>query len=148
MTPLKTGTFNLRVYGVWINSVGEVLLTEEKVGSRVFVKFPGGGLEYGEGLLDCLKREWKEETGMDLISLDHYYTTDFFQASAFHPRQQVVSVYYRVEPAAGQQPALNPRFPMVKRFIFQPLADAFDVDLPIDRVVARRLQEDFRAGRL
>ncbi|MFN9581718.1 MAG: NUDIX hydrolase, partial [Bacteroidota bacterium] len=27
----------------------------------------------------------------------HYYTTDFFQPSAFHTEQQIVSVYYLVQ---------------------------------------------------
>lgn len=62
---------------------------------RSIIKLPGGGLHWGEGLADCLKREWKEELGIDIAILGHFYTTDFFQASAFD-QSQVISVYYLV----------------------------------------------------
>ncbi len=144
----KPESFNLRVYGLWITDAYEVLLCEEKIGARTYIKFPGGGLEFGEGILDCLKREWREETGMTLERLSHYYTTDFFQPSAFNPRQQVLSFYYRVWPHPGQQPAINSKETTLRRFILQPLGESFNVDLPIDRVVAQMLTEDFKAGRL
>ena len=144
----KLEAFNLRVYGLWITDAHEVLLCQEKIGNQLYIKFPGGGLEFGEGTLDCLKREWREETGMTLERLVHYYTTDFFQPSAFHPRQQVLSIYYRVWPQADQQPLIDAKEVLIKRFIFQSLAQPFEVDLPIDRVVARMLVSDYQHGRL
>ncbi|RZK13557.1 MAG: NUDIX hydrolase, partial [Flavobacterium sp.] len=49
--------FNVRVYGVLINHDNQVLISDEQSGGRTFSKFPGGGLELGEGLIDALKRE-------------------------------------------------------------------------------------------
>lgn len=140
--------FNLRVYGLWINSRAEILLTEEALGDKAFVKYPGGGLEYGEGVADCLRREWREETGLELLGARHYYTTEFFQRSAFDPREQIVSIYYLVradETAPLRPPDGDPR---LRGFRWQPLAEPFEPTLPIDREVTRRLLRDRAEGRL
>ena len=88
--------FNIRVYGLWIQDE-RVLVSEEIIKRKPFVKFPGGGLELGEGIAHCLHREWKEELGMDIKILEHFYTNDFYQASLFDD-SQVISIYYKVEP--------------------------------------------------
>lgn len=89
--------FNIRVYGIWINEKQEVLLSKEEKGDWKFTKFPGGGLEWGEGLKEGLHREFKEETGLDLKVGEHIYTTDFFQQSAFRENDQLISIYFRME---------------------------------------------------
>lgn len=88
--------FNLRVYGILINPERHVLLVKEQIGDFEFVKFPGGGLNFGEGILDCLIREFKEETGQDISVHKHIYTTDFFVQSAFIETEQLISLYYQV----------------------------------------------------
>lgn len=40
--------------------------------------FPGGHLEEGEAITDCVKREMKEETGLDLISVQYKGNTYFY----------------------------------------------------------------------
>ncbi len=82
--PINT-RFTIRVYGIILNDRNEVLLSDESYRGHRFTKFPGGGLEYGEGTLDCLRREIREETGCRIEILRHLYTTDFFQESLFHP---------------------------------------------------------------
>jgi 8-oxo-dGTP diphosphatase len=49
--------------------------------------------EYGE----ALEREFMEELNVRVRDVSHYYTTDIFVASAFNPRDQLISVYYLVE---------------------------------------------------
>lgn len=87
--------FNVRVYGILINEHGEVLISDERTENVSFTKFPGGGLEYGEGLIDALKREFMEETGMEIEVLQHIYTTDFYEKSSFN-ESQIISIYYLV----------------------------------------------------
>jgi len=89
--------FNVRVYGLLINEQNQILLSDEEEYGFRFSKFPGGGLEYGEGLIDALKREFVEECETEIEVLEHFYTTDFFIQSVFND-SQVISVYYLVKP--------------------------------------------------
>jgi ADP-ribose pyrophosphatase YjhB (NUDIX family) len=88
--------FNVRVYGLLVNNQNEVLISDEQEYGVRFTKFPGGGLEFGEGLIDGLKREFMEECNADVEVVRHFYTTDFFVKSAFN-NSQVISVYYLVK---------------------------------------------------
>ncbi|WP_316807950.1 NUDIX domain-containing protein [Pedobacter agri] len=91
--------FNVRVYGLLINANQEVLVSDEEEYGFRFSKFPGGGLEFGEGLIDGLKREFMEECNAEIEVLSHFYTTDFFEKSSFND-SQVISVYYIVRELA------------------------------------------------
>jgi len=90
--------FNVRVYGLLLNGNNQVLVSDEFIRGGYYTKFPGGGLEFGEGTRECLKREFKEEMDLDIKVTEHIYTTDFFQMSAFNPEHQIISVYYYVQP--------------------------------------------------
>lgn len=89
--------FNVRVYGLLIDEHQRVLLSDEEEYGFRFTKFPGGGLEYGEGLIDALIREFEEECQAQVEIINHFYTTDFFIKSVFN-QSQVISVYYIVKP--------------------------------------------------
>ena len=89
--------FNIRVYGILINEKKQVLVSDEYIRGNYFTKFPGGGLEFGEGTRDCVKREFKEELNLETEIGNHIYTTDYFQLSAFHSEQQIISIYYYVK---------------------------------------------------
>ncbi len=137
----------IRVYGL-LRDQGRVLVADEVVRGQRITKFPGGGLEYGEGPRDTLVREIHEELGMEALALEHFYTTDHFQRSAFHVEEvQVLAIYYtfRVEdPAAipvdgGPATGAN----AIERFRWLDLRTAAveAVSLPLDRVVLRMLIE-------
>lgn len=87
--------FNVRVYGILIKD-GKVLVSDEYIKGNKITKFPGGGLEFGEGTIDCLQREFIEEMQLPIEVISHFYTTDFFVSSAFSPNNQVISIYYLV----------------------------------------------------
>ena len=138
--------FNIRVYGIWINDRQQILVSDERIGDFKFTKFPGGGLEFGEGIKDCLIREWKEELNIDIEVGNHIYTTDFFQLSAFDQTSQIISIYYNVRPMDAK-PLIDLR-EMVFDFhgngheeiTFRQIPlqqfSAMDVSLPIDKIVA------------
>ena len=89
--------FNLRVYGILINEQKQVLVSDELIRGSYITKFPGGGLELGEGTRDCLRREFLEELNLKIEVGEHIYTTDYFQLSAFNPEHQIISIYYSVK---------------------------------------------------
>lgn len=135
--------FNVRAYGVLVID-GAVLLSAEKYRGVDMVKLPGGGLEFGEGLRDCLVREFREETGLDIRVGEHLYTTDFFQISAFDASHQLISVYYRVFPIRRSDflkeiQSLEEN----KHFFWKSLSalQADDFTFPVDRVVYPILKE-------
>jgi ADP-ribose pyrophosphatase YjhB (NUDIX family) len=147
--------FNIRVYGVLLNDDNEVLVSDEYIKGLYITKFPGGGLEFGEGTKDCLIREFKEETGLDITVGNHIYTTDFYQVSAFNPQHQIVSIYYfvhcndLVNLNINKEPFKFPKHIVLDKntrcevFRFIPLATINDDDfnLPIDKKVASVLSK-------
>ena len=145
----------LRVYGLLIHA-GHVLVSDELIKGQRITKFPGGGLEFGEGLKDCLVREIREEIGVVALDPVHFYTTDFFQQSSFHSTpMQVVSVYYffsladplaipaAIEPFQG----LRDDGQEVFRWLDLQHSVEEDLSLPIDRWVWRLLRSGPRAHR-
>jgi 8-oxo-dGTP diphosphatase len=148
--------FTIRVYGILMDENKRILLSDEFIRGDYFTKFPGGGMELGEGTRDCLKREFKEETGLDVTIGEHIYTTDYYQQSAFNPNDQIISIYYFVH--ANDVSSLNIK---TKLFDFElhQIADPqgqsevlrwidwndFNEDcvsLPIDKIVVRMLKEN------
>lgn len=91
--------FNVRVYGILIHD-DKVLVSDEYIKGMNITKLPGGGLEFGEGTIECVIREFKEELNLDIEVGEHFYTTDFFVNSAFSVNNQVISIYYKVKPKA------------------------------------------------
>jgi len=95
--------FNVRVYFLLADDSGKsVLVADEIIRGKPFTKFPGGGLEFGEGTIDCVKREAMEELNQEIEITSHFYTTDFFLESAFKKSDQIISIYYTAR-ISGEQ---------------------------------------------
>ena len=88
--------FTVRVYGILIDNQNRLLVSDEFIRGNYITKLPGGGLEIGEGTRDGLAREFMEEANLEVIVGEHFYTTDFFQISAFNNKDQIISIYYLV----------------------------------------------------
>lgn len=136
--------FNLRVYAI-IEVDNRVLLCDERMGNYQFTKFPGGGVEPGEGILDALRRELHEELSANIKTSRHFYTTDFFQQSAFKAEEQVVSIYYRVqlENLPLTETAIQFGQSHFGTFYFTEIISSLPDQLtfPIDKIVGRMLYE-------
>ncbi len=151
--------FNIRVYGILVNDQQQVLVSDEYIRGSYFTKFPGGGLEFGEGTRDCLKREFLEEMDLQVQVGDHIYTTDYFQMSAFNPEHQIISIYYYAQALeAIKAPLRNKPFDFDEqqlkvyqekketetfRFINWSDFSAESVTLPIDKIVAELVKQNF-----
>ncbi len=146
---------NIRVYGIILNENKQVLVSDEYIRGAYITKFPGGGLEIGEGTRDCLKREMMEELSLDVTVGDHIYTTDFYQQSAFNPAYQIISIYYFVHPNEPIKAEFKQvPFDFTPEQVADPMGESevvrliewedFSEDtvtLPIDKVVAKMLKE-------
>ncbi|HRH60077.1 MAG TPA: NUDIX domain-containing protein [Chitinophagaceae bacterium] len=152
---LNINRFTIRVYGILIDSSQRILLSDEFIRGDYFTKFPGGGMEFGEGTRDCLQREFKEETGLDVTVGQHIYTTDYFQRSAFKNTDQIISIYYYVHAQEPYQLSIKTKpFDFTPEQIADPNAQSEvlrwmhwnditenDVSLPIDKIVIRMLKK-------
>ncbi|MFZ1451455.1 MAG: NUDIX domain-containing protein [Ferruginibacter sp.] len=149
--------FNIRVYGILINEKRQVLVSDEFIRGACITKFPGGGLEFGEGTRECLAREFMEEMHLKVNVADHIYTTDFYQQSAFNAAHQIISIYYFAEalepitaPLRGQpfdfdaqQLKMYEETGETETFRFIDWNDFSEesVSLPIDKIVANRIKQ-------
>lgn len=142
--------FNIRVYGLFIHE-NRILITDEFRMGRYLTKFPGGGMHFGEGNIDCLKRECMEELGQEIHDISHFYTTDFFQPAFFVPeKEQLLSIYYLAnlaDPLSIDDAKIPFDFPEIiegaQRFRWISMKDLAvdDFTLPIDKHVARLLTD-------
>ncbi|MCX7744797.1 MAG: NUDIX domain-containing protein [Flavobacteriales bacterium] len=142
------GKFMIRVYALIIHS-DFILVCDENYDGVLMTKFPGGGVEFGEGIKEALYREIYEEMQAEILEATHFYTTDFFQQSAFHPNTQLISVYYLVtlkNPFSFQaEVSLLPNYPENKHqshFRWVPLKQLSSegVTFPIDKHVVYLLR--------
>ena len=143
--------FNVRVYGLIINHNNEILVSDEEEYGVRFSKFPGGGLEFGEGLLDGLKREFIEECNAEIEIISHFYTTDFFEKSSFND-SQVISVYYLVKEKAPLELAFKNKIydfdtegEILQAFRWVKIhdLDLNEITFKTDKVVAQLLKDNF-----
>jgi len=151
--------FNIRVYGILINEAKQVLVSDEFVRGMQITKFPGGGLEFGEGTRDCLRREFMEEMNLEVEIGAHIYTTDFYQQSAFNKDQQIISIYYFAKALAPITVPLRDKLfdfdeaqmkayeatGETETFRFVNWEEFSDeaVSLPIDKLVAKMIKENY-----
>jgi 8-oxo-dGTP diphosphatase len=151
--------FTIRVYGILKDENRRILLSDEFIRGEYFTKFPGGGMEFCEGTRDCLKREFKEETGLDVTVGEHIYTTDYFQISAFNKKDQIISIYYFVHSddpneliklqtktmvfdfAPHQVSDLDAQVELLRWIEWNELSEE-SVTLPIDKIVVGMLKND------
>ncbi len=150
--------FNVRVYILLLNERRDsLLLSDEIIDGEYYTKFPGGGLEYGEGILDCLHREAREELGQDIEVLNQFYTSERFLVSRFTPEDQIICVYYKCRLLPDSKGRREPHFRVAKHpyaFIKQhereqslrwcrfDQMDLTELSFPLDRQVWLRLLDE------
>jgi mutator protein MutT len=139
------GRFNIRIYGLLINELDQVLVSDECQNGYAFTKFPGGGLESGEGFVHALLREFREELGIDVKVGELFYFNEYYQPSVFKPEDQVHSFYYQVSYSDWRNIITDQHeVPLTEegekhRWIHLRDLKIEDFTFPIDKIVVKRL---------
>jgi ADP-ribose pyrophosphatase YjhB (NUDIX family) len=145
--------FVIRVYGLIINTKKEVLISDEYVLNTHMTKFPGGGLEFGEGTVDCLKREFREECNkQELTNIRHFYTTDLYQKALYYENAQLLSIYYLADLKAPVKFKITNKpfdFDIIDdwgqsfRWVQIREINEDEITFPIDRIVVKKLKKQY-----
>lgn len=86
-----------------------------------------------ESLVEALQREFLEEINLSLMIRRHFYTLNFFQASAFCEREQLLIIYYKVK--MSDPDILKISNPGITRLYWIPLEILNEdfLSLPVDK---------------
>lgn len=78
------------------NTNGELFLMKSHKWSDMYV-IPGGHVELGETIYDALKREVKEETGLDIYEPKFICFWEFIEGEEFHTKKHMIFFNYSVK---------------------------------------------------
>lgn len=132
---------NVRIYAAAVRDEKVLTLYEEYAGEKL-VKLPGGGLEFGEGILECLHREFEEELNAKIKIVEHLYTQENFQISKFRANEQLLTIYYIVEIVNMDDFLIMDS--CIERAEWYPINYEINpFKLPIDRIAFEKLQEKY-----
>ena len=132
---------NVRVYATVFKDNKVLVLFEEYAGQHL-MKLPGGGLEFGEGLVDCLHREFEEELNVKIRIKDHLYTQEDFLVSRFRDNEQLLTIYYDVEIVDENEFLILD--PCIEKTDWIDInTDENPFQLPIDRIVFEKLKQKY-----
>lgn len=152
MKDIKPNHFNIRIYGLF-TADGRVLVTDEFRLGMFMTKFPGGALEFGEGAIDCLRREFREELHSEISDIRHFYTTDFYQPTTLLPSEmQLFNVYYTlqiVEPynfSITEKKFDIPAVDGAQSFRWMKISELKEEDFtfPIDKFIVQKIKSELK----
>ncbi len=118
----------VRVGGIAIHE-GRVLLVRHEKAGKSYWLLPGGGVNYGEGLASALRREFKEETNLDIHVGDLVMALD---SIAPNGSRHVLNLCFEVESALGELSLGTDRRVVETKYV------------PIERVEALTIHPDMK----
>ena len=130
---------NIRVYAIYLNEKNELIALDEGYAGEKLIKLPGGGLEFGEGTIECLHREFAEELNLKIEVLEHFYTQEDFLVSRFRENEQLLTIYYTVNILNLED--LNILDDSIENVKWISLHEENPLPLPIDKIVFQKLKE-------
>ena len=130
---------NIRVYAIYLNEKNELMALDEGYAGEKLIKLPGGGLEFGEGTIECLHREFAEELNLKIEVLEHFYTQEDFLVSRFRENEQLLTIYYTVNILNLEE--LKILDESIEKVKWISLHEENPLPLPIDKIVFEKLKE-------
>ncbi|MCR4031959.1 MULTISPECIES: NUDIX domain-containing protein [Flavobacterium] len=135
MKPLNN--FSVRTYAICEQN-DKILALYEYHKGKIYCKLPGGGVEFGEGILDCLYREFLEELNVKIEIVEHLYTQEHFVESIVDDGRQLLLIYYIVKINNIEEMAIST--PDIERFEWIDVNENPFV-LPIDKIALAKYRE-------
>ena len=133
--------FNVRVYVTIVKDQKVFALFEEYAGEQL-LKFPGGGLEFGESVIECIEREFDEELNLKIKNITHFYTQEDFLVSRFRDSEQLLTIYYLAD--IVDETELLIRDACIEKAEWVSLkTEVNPFPLPVDKIVFEKLKEKF-----
>ena len=134
-------SFNVRVYVTIVKEQKVFALFEEYAGEPL-LKFPGGGLEFGESVIECIEREFDEELNLKIKNITHFYTQEDFLVSRFRDSEQLLTIYYLAD--IVDETELLIRDACIEKAEWISLdAEENPFPLPVDKIVFEKLKQKF-----
>ena len=130
---------NIRVYAIYLNEKNELMALDEGYVGEKLIKLPGGGLEFGEGTIECLHREFAEELNLKIEVLEHFYTQEDFLVSRFRENEQLLTIYYTVNILNLEELKIIDE--SIEKVKWISLHEENPLPLPIDKIVFQKLKE-------
>lgn len=91
------GRLRLRVNGLLLENDRLLMIKHQMSDKRFFWNVPGGGMEYRSNTVDNLKREFLEETGLEISVNDLLCVHEFLK-----PPLHAVELYFEVGKLGGE----------------------------------------------
>ena len=95
------GKFNVRVYMLVVRTLSsghrQVLVSYERLPMGAVMKFPGGGLEWGECVAACVRREALEELRQPIEVGPLVHVSQQTHVSSFDANHQIIAVHHEAQ---------------------------------------------------
>lgn len=97
ITSLYGSRVRIRVCGLCWQNNRLLLINHRLYANQDFWAPPGGGLEFGQGVEDALKREFNEETGLKIELISFRFVVEFIK-----PPLHAIEIFFDVQVKGGE----------------------------------------------
>lgn len=121
----------VRVCGICIQDDKMLLVRHQStINNQTFWAPPGGGLQFGESIATCLKREVLEETGLEVEVIRFLFVNEFLE-----PPLQAVELFFEVRPVNGSitkgtDPEATPEMQLIEEVAWKTRNEVREIPLP------------------